>query len=447
MKVAFVENRYKTFFWSAIADQLSKEGIEITWLVQNPVFMPKGYSKEFLSLIKFPTKREFEPVNKASDLSRVKNSDRFINYFGGNDDHYGYYYEQIEKWVEHEKPDFVVGESTLFHEMIVIDICKSRSIPYIHPSMPGYPGGRYSFYLYDTKQYLLGETCSLSDEQCLETADSIKNRERIPDYMVPPSGQEVDRCHPMPGSVADRLKIFWGYFRGEKYNTPNPISKFLLNRNINRFLDEWDRISLISLETSSRYVLYPLQMQPEANLDVWGQKYRDQSKLIESISSNLPDGWKLLIKLNPKTKYELSESLLSVVKKRDNIAALPLKMPMSEAFDGSSLVITVTGTVAVECFLSFKPLIQLGPGIVEPGKGCSSLNNFSDLKGIVQNIEQNKFILAEDTDRVDLIRKIYSSTYKGIISDPVNKPSVMSFDNIDSVKTAMLKVFNFKNIV
>jgi len=40
MKILFIENRHKTFFYEPIAKKLQEEGIEISWLIQNKEFTP-----------------------------------------------------------------------------------------------------------------------------------------------------------------------------------------------------------------------------------------------------------------------------------------------------------------------------------------------------------------------------------------------------------------------
>ena len=52
----------------------------------------------------------------------------------------------ISNAIEKIKPDLVFGESTLFHELLVINACKSRGILYLHPSSCRYPTNRFSFY-------------------------------------------------------------------------------------------------------------------------------------------------------------------------------------------------------------------------------------------------------------------------------------------------------------
>ena len=40
MRIIFVENQYKTYFFEAIAQKLKDQGHEIFWIVQNKLFVP-----------------------------------------------------------------------------------------------------------------------------------------------------------------------------------------------------------------------------------------------------------------------------------------------------------------------------------------------------------------------------------------------------------------------
>ncbi|MCM8564553.1 capsular polysaccharide export protein, LipB/KpsS family [Thauera linaloolentis] len=440
MKLAFIENRYKTIFWAAIAQELKSFGHQITWLVQNPIFLPDD---ESVFLAPFPrgTDLHTELDSRSHELHWARAGDRFINYFGGNDHHYNHYRLHIKKWLDDQAPDAVVGESTLFHEFIVIAECLSRGIPYLHPSMPGYPGGRFSVYAYATKEPL-GESRDIPPEQdCLAIAESIRKREKIPDYMILPSGREPERNHPQPGSLNDRLIILRGYFQGERYNTPSPLRKWVLDRQTRKHLSTWEQlVSTKAPPKGARFVLYPLQMQPEANIDVWGQRFRDQAKLIGDLADNLPQGWHLLVKVNPKAKYELSAELIDMLQKNTRISPISLTDSMADVFKRVDLVCTVTGTVAVECVLSSKPVVQFGPGIVDNGKGCTLLSEIDRIRDVIQEIESNLFITASDADRIRLVQRLYRTTFPGMVSDPAHLPAVMTRQNVQSVARSISEV-------
>ena len=442
IKFAFIENRYKTIFWTALAKELRSLNCTVAWLVQNPVFYPIGEPAGVVFTMPFPRRSDLTATFDAAILEKARKADRYINYFGGSDRHYGYYKPLIEAWFDREQPDVVIGESTLFHELITISICRERGIPYLQPSMPGYPGGRYAIYIFDTKEAIGINSEVPCDADCLAMAEAIRKRERIPDYMIPPSGNEPERSHPLPRSIKDRLIILRGYVAGERYNTPAPWRKWFLDRQVQQRLKAWRQIATKKSGKSNglRLALYPLQMQPEANLDVWGQGFRDQAKLVCQLADALPDGWHLRIKANPKPKYELSNELLDVLRSHPKVSPIPLTDSMASVFADVDLVCTVTGTVAVECVLSGKPLAQLGPSVVEHGPGCKQLGDPAEIADVARRIENSSYRLATDEDRIRLVRKLYATTFPGKVSDPVNLPAVMAANNVRAVANMLLKV-------
>ena len=438
MKLAFVENRYKTLFWEALAHELKLLGCSIVWLVQNPVFAPKA---ENVYVMPFPRRRDLS-TESARRFQRVRCADRNVNYFAGNDRHYGYYCKLIEVWLDSEQPDLVIGESTLFHELIAVECCRERGIPYLHPSMPGYPGGRYSVYAADTKETLGQSAGGPTDEECLALAEAIRKRERVPDYMQPPTVAASQNTYHAPRSLADRLMILRGFLAGERFNTPAPWRKVMLDLGVKRHLDRWKQLAARKAKSGQgrRIALYPLQMQPEANLDVWGQRFQNQAKLVEQIADALPAGWHLLVKANPKSKYELSLALMDTMERHPRISPVSLDEAMGQVLQRTDLVCTVTGTVAVECVLSGIPLVQFGPGIATAGPGCAFLQDIDQLGSVATAVEKGEFVLASDNARIDLVRRLYSTTFTGKVSDPMHTPGVLDGENVALVARNVFEV-------
>ncbi len=438
MKLAFVENRYKTWFWDALAQEFQRAGHQVAWLVQNPVFMPTTGER---CVLEFPARRAGAAARDAV-FDFVRGADRNINYFGGDDRHYPAYRAAIEAWLDRAQPDVVMGESTLFHELLVIDGCRRRNIAYLHPSMPGYPGGRFSIYAGDTKQTLGRSTNVPDDAACLAIAEAIRLRERVPEYMLaPPAQDEGEREFPTPRSLGDRLTILRGYLRGERFNTPAPWRKWQLERSVRRRLQQWPALAREpAANDDAPVLLYPLQLQPEANLDVWGQRYRDQAGLVAELAAALPDYWRLRVKANPKAKYELSENLMHVLRNTPRVSAVPLDEDMGCALKSAALVCTVTGTAAVECVLSRKPVVQLGPGVLENGSGCVLASGIEYVAAAARRIDASAFATASDAERIAVVRRLYETTFPGHINDPVYRPSVLRPDNVRLVASTLLEV-------
>ena len=148
MKLLFIENRHKTYFFEAIANQLADKGYDIYWLTQNKQFSPSNRFKNFI--IEYPS-GDLKGYRKDEGVEDVIESDRQVNYFNKTNTSYFYYYNnKIEKYLNELKPDFVFGESTAFHELLVIYNCKKLNILYLNPSTSRFPVGRFSFYKYNT---------------------------------------------------------------------------------------------------------------------------------------------------------------------------------------------------------------------------------------------------------------------------------------------------------
>ncbi|ROL66508.1 hypothetical protein [Pseudomonas vranovensis] len=439
MNILMVENRYKTYFWDALAQQFIADGHTVRWVVQNPLFTPiHGQA----TVIAFPRGSNLTPLANDEVCTRTCKSDRLLNYFGGQPTHYNYYKSAIWQALDQAKPDLVIGEATLFHELLAVEWCKQHQVPFFHPSMPGYPGGRYSIYAGDSKEAIGVSTDCPTDEDCFALAEAIRKREKVPDYMRPSLPSDPGRVFPIHGSWPNRLTLIKSYLSGERFNTPSPLKKWRLDKAVKTRLARWAQISSgrFHLQAEQHYLLYPMQMQPESNLDLWGQAFRNQADLIGALAQAIPDNWKLLVKLNPKTKYELDDALLEQVMRRDNIVPVPYEVAMGELLEHVTMICTVTGTIAVEAVLSRKPLVQFGPGILSGEPGYVQLQNVECISQVIRDVESGAFPLADDAARTHLVKKLFTSTFTGLVSDPASLPSVLDPSNVQIIARNLLQV-------
>lgn len=440
MKVLFIENRHKTFFYEPIAQHLQNLGHEIFWLIQNNRFKPKGkFETKFINYPKPNNLEKYKPCERIEDIIK---SDRQQNFFFNKDTSYFYYYDQeINKYLLELNPKIVFGESTAFHELIAIKNCIQLDILYLNPSTCRYPVGRFSFYKYNTLEPYKGSGEVYDDLQAGLIIDQIVNRKTPPDYMkiVSNSRREVFKDH--------IIKIN-SYVTGETFNTPNPFIKFKLEKNRKKNIRRWDISSFKSIENDPKFkILYPLQMQPEANIDVWGRKYRNQTELVDAIAKSLPKNTVLYVKPNPKSKYELSPELISLVEHRTNIKHLHHGSKMTDVFPNVDLVITVTGTIAIECILSNKPVITLVKTINNKARNCRYVDEIqSELTPIIEEIKNNNFTIISNQEKVSFINLLTSTSFKGIISDPFTDYKCVSNSNIEDLNNAFVNVLSSINI-
>lgn len=441
MKILFIENRYTTWIYAAVAKNLITLGHEIHWLVQNPVFVPTiGYAHvmPFPSLIA----SQIDTTNKYDWLART---DRGLIHFGVNGSHYPHYDSQVFEHLERIQPDVIFGEATAFHELLVIRHAKAIGIPYLSPNVTRYPTDRLAFFSYDSFEPVGGEGGTLSDTDADRMLDNIRQRKIVPSYMRP-----VDKASwslPLVNTV-NKIKITWGWLRGEHYITPSPFRKLALNAAQKKARSVWDAHAVAQMaqfseliKTKKLWVLYPLQMQPESNIDVFGAPWNDQAEIIRRAADSLAAvGGSLVIKPNPKSKYEMNERLCQVVRSTPNVVSLPHATPMAEVFPFAPLVLTVTGTILMECIFSGKPVACLGEHAMAHYPGVTQITSPQLIAGVLQSAERGELPVATAEQARNLLQQLWSSSYSASIWDPVANPHFGTPGTLQALTNAFIHV-------
>ncbi len=437
MKIIFVENRYKTTLWEIVGREYEKLGHEVHWIVQNHMFKPSSSN-----IIVLPYPKALKQEKKyTSEIKKIIKADRGLNYFGIKSDDFIFWYQnEIENAIEKIKPDLVFGESTLFHELLVINACKSRGILYLHPSSCRYPTNRFSFYKYDTLIPYGRSGEIYTDKEAKETANTIAKRLKLPDYM------NVKKYSLSKTQwLKDKLKLTSGFFLGERYNTPSPFVKRKIDKHFALNIIKWENIAVdIKSLKKDFYILYALQMQPEANIDVWGHPNNNQAKVVEWIVKNLKEDEKLIIKPNPKSKYEISEELLNLISKnKDKIKVLRHSSKMDELWDYVNLVVTVTGTISIECIFNNKPIVILQHGLQIDEKNCKVINLKSELRPIIEDIKSGNFPTLSENEKIKFLRGLLNTSFKGINGDGLhNYHYLKDISNMKILLNSYIKILN-----
>ena len=411
MKILFVENRYKTGLWEVIAREYEKEGHEIHWMVQNHFFKPSFGN---IVVLPYPKKvkltKEYTP-----EIKKIIQGNRGINYFGIRSDDFIFWYEkEIENAVEKTQPDLVFGEPTLFHELLVINACKKRNILFLHPSTTRYPNNRFSFYLYDTQEPYKGSGDEMTIKKAFQTVEAIASRKALPDYMTV-LRYKLTRLD----WLKDKIRLSLAYYLGERYNTPSPFYKRKINAHYAQNVLKWEEFAVEPSEINSDFhVLYAMQMQPEANIDVWGYPNNNQTEVIKRILKDLKGSEKLVIKPNPKSKYEISEDLLELVQSNpEQIIALNHSSKMTDVWTKIKAVVTITGTISIECIFDNMPLIMLGSALHTQQKNCYHLLAGDSMEPVFNQIQKGTFPKLTNEEKVTYLQQLMKTSFEGTNGD------------------------------
>jgi hypothetical protein len=433
MKILFNENRCKTWLWEKMALILAAGGHEIHWIVQNRMYTPAVGTVHFIRYPSAALKQRRLPAD--AELSKLMSTDRNVNFFGGNPYHYNYYYEQIAGILDQLAPAVVFGESTLFHELLCGDLCRRKGLLYLHPTVTRYPPRRFCFLLYDTLDTFAGSGDTLPDRDARVLIEAIASRAVVPDYMRP--GAQAPR---LTDWLVDRLRVVAGYSLGERYNTPSPWRKAVLNRQLGRNLERWDRLARSGKPRGGFAILFPLQMQPEANIDVWGNEFRDQVALLRRIAAVTDPRTAIVVKTNPKPKYEVSRELLELIEQTPRITALERSVTMGDALKDADLVVTVTGTVAIEAAFSRVPVATMVSSFFNFNPGCLHAQEPESIAHLVELIRRGEFPKNSPPDDVRFIRHLLATSYPGMIGSPVVSPACGAAENVEKLAAGLRHV-------
>jgi hypothetical protein len=212
------------------------------------------------------------------------------------------------------------------------------------------------------------------------------------------------------------------------------MCKLTLHRQIKHNLARWRSMQCMP-ENPQKTLLYPMQLQPEANIDVWGRPYSDQVATINEMLAAAPSDYQIAVKANPKAKYELSESLLSLASNNPRVCLLPLELSMPEALANTIGAVTVTGTVGFEAICGKGRAISLRHPIIE--QEFPEFHAGSPAEAVNRLIMEPMAGVGTIDAGARLIKRFVSQSFPGLVGDPLSYPICMEQKNIENVAKAL----------
>jgi hypothetical protein len=423
--IVFVENREKTRFWAAVAKVLQARGFEIHWIVQNQMF--SSGLPGFVHKLAYPRRNERDGEDCVARYP-ILTTDRGRQYFQAGSGHYPYYAQQISEILDSVKPCMVVGESTLFHELLAVSLSEERGIAFVHPTPERYPPNRFVMFSGSSQKPYVKSGDILSDEEAQIFSRRVREGVERPVYMKRPSG--FRKLMKTTQWAVTRGRIWVARLLGERFNTPSLLRKRNLSRWAKNNLKAWRELER-AVPAGSRAIMYPMQVAPEANIDVWGRPYDNQVGVLKRLISASPNDVCLAIKANPYPKYEITDELIEMARNNNRVVLLPLEISMSEAMMQSLGAITVSGTVAFEAAFGKGRCLALRHPIIEqtcPGLACSSPE-----EAVMRLLSHPDYGLGNDASGIALLQAITARSFKGLVSDPFSNASCMEADNVELV--------------
>jgi len=225
------------------------------------------------------------------------------------------------------------------------------------------------------------------------------------------------------------------FFQSPYYRIKNKIER-IWKYNFLRLKKMWE----LPIE-GEKYILYPLQFQPEASTLVLAPFYLDQLSVIENIAQSLPVNYKLYVKEHISSIGLRSLSYYKRILKIPNVRLISPWNNIHELIQNSNAIITISATTGWESILYEKPVILFGSAFYDIFDLVYKVKDINELPNIIK-----KAIFNFKPDRELMLKFIISvikGTYEGEISMPL--PYTYSEQNVKKLCDAIVKEIDSLN--
>jgi len=138
--------------------------------------------------------------------------------------------------------------------------------------------------------------------------------------------------------------------------------KILLRDHYMNKYQKWaaSRFQFYPLEKVGKCVYFPLQFQPEANIDVIAPNFSNQIETARQVAMSLPGDYTLVVKEHPEMVGLRPMSYWEKVARTPNVKFIDYRTPTVQIFKKADLIVSPNGTTIGEAAFFCKPVIQLG---------------------------------------------------------------------------------------
>ena len=213
----------------------------------------------------------------------------------------------------------------------------------------------------------------------------------------------------------------------------DPFATFFHTSDLAYFehLAEYERAPV---DLSVPYVYAPLHNQPEMSTSSLGGAFRDQLLMVEALAADLPEGWRIYVKENPRQgSFARGPMFFHRLTRIRGVQLVPSDANSFELSGRAQFTATVTGTAGYEALRKGRPAMVFGnpwykslPGVVPYAPGLD-----------FQAVAATRF---DHADLEAAAGRVVGRCHEGVI-ETIYLEMVKSLDpaaNVDNVATAVL---------
>jgi hypothetical protein len=438
-RIVFLGNCHKTYFWSEIARRLELKGYTIDWILVNRSQVEDIRSK-FVS-----SKVLYLPLSLGSSgevgnfkLNDLVYRDRRLRFIREEGLRYLSNIQQpLKEFLLGGENALVVGELTYGYEVVTHRIVNSLDGYYwCSPFSTRSPQGKFSFFCNEYFSREIGISYS-------RLANKPKDELVAADYVAMNMNHVKDM-----GSLAYIVRKIGTFIKNTGYDRDDPTwfsnsRRDKIIKNGVWLLNRWSyklvhRQFVSDLDKSKRYILFPLHLEPELNIDTCGRYWENQFETILKIWRQLSPNDVLLVKEHPVAIGNRGFFWFRRLKQFPNIKIVHEGQDVKTLLDFVEYVFTISGTMGLEAALRGKKVLCLGSTVYDRLENVTrvGITDFS----MSDNIDDLYHNHGVDTPKLTLGQFTALIEERSFFGDPegdtVSNPNVYAESNIGLVAGA-----------
>lgn len=446
--ICFIANFYKTPTFKAIADNLVAYNVKTCWIVPNKLQydeLVKEYGEELVLLIdRTYVDTPNEPVGDFK-LNEIVFGDLRVWHHSMKE---GIKYltniqRPVYEFIKRNEIHLVFGEVTWGQELLIHRMC--NQLPELkccyYSQMVARIPNRKFFFFFDEKQADFVPVKNKTERITLE----IKVEK--PEYLM-----INDRLLKNAMSLRGNMNRVKRFFSNENIHPTDPNVetkrsirfKVATREVINQHTYKYLRKESPDFIEGKKFVLFGFHKQPEASIDVCGRYFENQYENVLNIWRQLPPDWYLVIKEHSNALGDRSYKFLNSLKKYPRIILMDEHANAQELMKKCQLVVTNTGTMALEAALQGIPAITLSRvmfNVLNYCRHCTwqDFEKYSSLEQLVTDIKS----MPQNND--DYAKLVEDYAFDGILTDIISMPDVLNEKNIKDLVNSFISLIHFNN--
>ena len=402
-----IDNNMKSFFKNQDIVKLEKQWFYRDFLDKNDL----TYDVDFL--------QSFEKKYNI-DLWNIAFSERFfIDY----NPYYKFTYDEIlsilyrecklfDSVLDEINPDFLLIKFTDSHQSHLLhQMCKANQIKTLMLG-PTRFGGRFTIYdeyeiiqdYKDDDSYIGNERTESELKNYLDKYDTLKTlKPFVSATKKSLSKRTRNYLHNLTIMSDSTINNYYAHYGKTKLKA---IKQFI-------FLKRWYRKKFIdnnfkrNIDPKSKFVYYPLHVDPERQLLLVAPYYTNQLEIITHIAKSLPIGFKLFVKEHgmmhiggwrPISYYQQIMNL-------PNVELIHPDVNSKTLLESCSLVVTINGTTGLEAVFYKKPVIAFSNVSYSMINSVSTIDKIEDLPQQIKSMLKSNTMSSDLNNYIDLVER------------------------------------------